>query len=310
MTISNAAVPVVDRHVYLLGRPPIGEFLGYVRTCGLEANGGDEKELMEEWRTANDRVRELETSEGGLADDPPMEPLPPELHEAAEAVVADRSFQQAFRLLPTELVMVELDRLVVYQKYINLTHVDELRRDFPSGTPTMQELFRICIPEHSKTPPVRITRTAANSYTFVSPSRDFRFIEPTLLDADQVVGYSRMGPVTAVVGSVLGFGWNSVNALQVENRLILNNGSHRAFALRDLGVTHVPCVVQKVTRPEELEIASGEELRRHSDRYLRSPRPALLKDYFDDRLRKVLDVARVHRMVKVTIGVEMSDIPA
>jgi hypothetical protein len=265
---------------------------------------------MDEWRAANDRVRELETTEAGIADNPAIEPLPPELEELAAAVLADSTFRQAFRLLPTQLRMVELDRLLVHQKHINLMYVDEIRKRLPEGRPTAEDVFRLCVPLDIHTVPVRMTRTAPNSYSFVSPSHDFRFIQPVLLDADQVSDYDRMGPVTAVFGGVVGFGWNSVNALHVENRLILNNGSHRAFALRELGLTHVPCVVQRITRSEEYEIASCEELRRHPDRLLKPARPALLKDYFDDRLRKIIDVARKHRMITVTIGVEATDVPA
>lgn len=309
MTISTAAPPVVDQHVFLIGRPPISEFLGYVRNLAVNARTRDEGQLMEEWRVANDRVRELETLEAGLADDPPIAPLHPDMRELAEAIIADPSFRQAFRFVPLELAMVELDRMVVFQKHINLMYVDEIRQRLPQE-PTPEELFRVCIPHEVHTTPVRIARTAPNSYTFVSPSRDFRYVEPVLLNADQVSGYDRMGPVTAVLGIVVGFGSNYLNAIQVENRLVLTNGSHRAYALRERGITHAPCVIQKITRPEELEIVGTDELHRNSDRYLRTPRPPLLKDYFDERLRKILQVARKHRMVTLNFGVEVTDIPA
>jgi hypothetical protein len=72
----------------------------------------------------------------------------------------------------------------------------------------------------------------------------------------------------------------------------------------------VPCIVQHVTRPEELEIVGPVELRHHPDRYVGTARPPMLKDYFDDRLRKILRVARKHRMVRLSFGVDVSDIPA
>jgi hypothetical protein len=309
MTISTAARPIVDQHVFLLGRPPIGDFLAYVRTCAVNARRSNDKQLMDEWRAANDRVRELETSEAGLADGPAIAPLPPELDDLRDAVLAEPAFHHAFRLVPTELAMVELDRMVVHQKHINLMYVKEVRERLPAA-PTLQDLFRFCIPLESHTVPVQITQTAPNSYTFVSPSQDFRFIEPVLLDPGQVSGYDRMGPVTALLGLVVGFGWNCVNAYHLENRLVLANGSHRAFALREMGMTHIPCVVQRITRRDELEITAGDELRRHPDRYLKSARPPMLKDYFDDRLRKVLDVVRKHRLLTLTFGVDGSDIPA
>lgn len=308
MSIQGAAEPVVDQHVFLLGRPPIGEFLAYYRHLAVEVRPRDEGRLMDEWRTANDRVRELETTEAGLADDPPILPLPPEMQESEAAILADARFRNAFRMTPVRIAMVELDRLVVYQKHINLAHVREMQRRFGELAP--EELFRICIPLETTGQPIRVAQTAPNSYTFVSPSRDFRYVEPVLFDADQVLGYEPMGTVTAVVGIVVGYGSSYLNAIHIENRLILGNGSHRAFALRERGVTHVPCVVQSISRREEMEIAAADEVRKYPSRYLGTPRPPMLKDYFDDSLRKIIDVARKHRMVKLTFGVEVSDIPA
>jgi len=48
-------------------------------------------------------------------------------------------------------------------------------------------------------------------------------------------------------------------------RLILNNGSHRAFTLRQMGVTHVPCIVQHVSSRDELEVVASSAVRRNSD---------------------------------------------
>jgi hypothetical protein len=68
----------------------------------------------------------------------------------------------------------------------------------------------------------------------------------------------------------------------------LINGHHRASALRECGVRQVPCVIQKVTRREELDVVAIGNLRRHPDAYLKAPRLPVLKDYFDPLLRKVV----------------------
>jgi len=92
--------------------------------------------------------------------------------------------------------------------------------------------------------------------------------------------------------------------------LILNNGSHRAYALRELGLKEVPCIVQTVTRRDELELVASGDFQQFPDRYLKAPRPPLLKDYFDPKLRKIVVVQRKNRLVRVQIGVEQSDVPA
>jgi hypothetical protein len=109
---------------------------------------------------------------------------------------------------------------------------------------------------------------------------------------------------------VVGYGSNFLNAWHIENRLVLSNGSHRAFALREHGITHLPCLVQKVTRREELELVGTDVVSAHPERYLTNPRPPMLKDYFDPKLRKILNVARKHRLITLSFGVDTSEIPA
>jgi hypothetical protein len=109
---------------------------------------------------------------------------------------------------------------------------------------------------------------------------------------------------------VVGFGSNFLNALHADGRLVLNNGSHRAFALRGLGVTQVPCIVQRVTRREELEVVANDELARHADVYLRHPRPPVLKDYFDSELRTVVAAPRRWMQISVKWVAEPLAVPA
>lgn len=309
-SIQGAAEPVVDQHVFLVGRPPISEFVLYYRNLAIDARSRDEGMLMDEWRSAHDRVRELESTEAGFADDPPIAPLAPEMEELGAAILADAQFRNAFRFVPVRLGMVELDRMVVFQKHVNLAFVRAIHERLGTSEPGPEELFRLCIPLTTQPAPIRVAPTGPNSFTFVSPSHEFRFVEPMLLSPDQILRYEPMGPVSGILGLVVGYGPNYLNAMHAGNRLILSNGSHRAFALRERGITHVPCVIQELSRPEELEISGAEDVRKNPNRYLAAPRPPVLKDYFDDRLRKLISVARKHRTIKLTFGYEVSDIPA
>ena len=51
------------------------------------------------------------------------------------------------------------------------------------------------------------------------------------------------------------------------------------------------------------------DVQQHPDLYLVAPRPPLLKDYFDQQLRKLVAVPKKQRQVKLTIGVEVTDVP-
>ena len=128
-------------------------------------------------------------------------------------------------------------------------------------------------------------------------------------DRGQFWSLGSTGRPVAVLGLAIGYGSNFLNVLHVENRLVLGNGSHRAYALRDLGVTQIPCLVQRVTRRDELDIVASGDLASSPDRYLKSARPPMLRDYFDPALRKIVPVYRKNRVVRIQFGVEQTDIP-
>ena len=301
--------PAIDEHVFLTGRPPMGEFLTFVTAQTVGGNVEQLSDLSNRWRIANDHIRELEKHEAGLADGASISQLPQELNELSANVLADPIFCRSFQIVPSEIAMVELDRLVVFQKHINLEYVARLQRSLGSQ-PSAEDIFRCCLPVDHPQPPVRAMQVAQNAFMFSSPSNDLRFSEATLLSRDQIAGYAPQGPVSGVVGLVVGFGSNFLNTIHAEDRLVLNNGSHRAFALRDLGVTHVPCIVQHVSRRDELEVIASGDLLSKADYFLKGARPPLLKDYFDSALRSLLNVPRKQRQVKVAFGVEIIDAPA
>src|SRR5216117_1827670 len=110
----------------------------------------------------------------------------------------------------------------------------------------------------------------------MSPSNDLRFLGTMKMESNHIKVYPPPGDLVGVVGIAVGFGSNFMNALYADKRLILNNGSHRAYALREMGFTHVPCIIQHVSSRAELELVAASEIRRNPDLYLEHPRPALL----------------------------------
>jgi hypothetical protein len=305
---SDSDAAPLDDYVFLAGRPPMRQYLDFVKTNGVNGQGADRRAIVETWQAARRQIRLLEEQERGYVDAATIEPLGDRLEPLRQELVRDPLFQNAFGLVPTDVGMVELDRLVVYQKRVNLTYVEELKRRL-GQSPGEEAIFRTCLPFDHPQPPVRWLRTHRNVYVFVSPSNDLRFLGPMSLEPAQVVGYPPPGAVARVVGLAVGFGSNFLNAIHVEGRLVLNNGSHRAVALHALGVTHVPCVIQHAGSREDLALVSSSELARTPDLYLRHPRPSLLKDYLDPRLGAVIRVPRRARQVRVKIEVEESDVP-
>jgi hypothetical protein len=215
----------------------------------------------------------------------------------------------SFNRVPTQVALVELDRLVVYQKHIDVTHGRRIQERL-GGIPDRDELFRTCLPFDHPRPPVNWCRQDANTFTFVSPSRDMRFLEAMELDQDNICDYAISGDMVGIVGLGVGFGSNFLNAIYAENRLILNNGSHRAYALRALGVTHVPCIVQHVPSREALRVVACRDIYDDMDRLLRDARPPMLKDYLNPEITKVFRARRQNRQVTIRFEVTETYIPA
>lgn len=304
----SARTAPLDPHVFLVGRPPMGEYIGFVRGSLMDGGGKlpADSALADDWRTANDHLRELERIEGGLADRPPMADPTGEALECARRLLSAPRFPQIHGATPTRIAMVELDRLVVYQKCLNLAHVDIIKEELGSQ-PSEGTVARVALGLDRYCPPVRLMRNQ-DVFTFVCDSKDLRFIEPMTLAPESFPAAARGVPAHCIAFAV-GFSQNCLGAIHFEDRLVLFNGSHRAYAFRDLGITHVPCLIQEISRREEIDLVAHRELSQRSDLYLKSPRPPLLKDYFDPRLRRIVPVVRSNRLIRVQLRVDQSDIP-
>lgn len=299
--------PILDDYVYLCGYPPMDDFLSFVKNSQSDGQPVDVRPLTEAWRAGNDYVRELEQRETGLASGNVVLPVPERLESLCQQVLENPAVQRTFDTVPIAVGMVELRRLVVFQRHLNLTYVHDLRNIL--GTqPSEEDTFRYCLldPPH---PTIKFSKVASNGYVFVSPSNDLRFLGPVLLDPAQVTGYPLPGRASGVVGLVAGFGANCLAVTEFEGRLILNNGTHRAAALWQAGITHAPSLIQQASRVEELEALFSTKLYQRVETYMKAPRPPLFKDYFDPRLTRAVKVPRRLTQIKLTFGWENIEVP-
>jgi hypothetical protein len=284
--------------LWLLGQPHLGDYLDFVKHKAIGGSDADPAALADEWRAANDVYYELEQSEAGIADRLERRPLDPRLAPLVERLKADPYYRATFDTLPAAVEMVELEKLIVSQ-----THVASLFSEARAGAlgpdPDGEALFRFCLPLERDNPPVRVQRLSSERWLFTSPSTDLRPHEPVLLRGEQVGDFSSFGPIAHVIGLIVGFGSNFLTAIRSDDRLVLHNGYHRAYSLRALGITHAPCIVETVTRKDELRIAAGGSVSEDPEFYFRAARPPLLKDFFDPRLAKRFAVRPMETTVEV-----------
>src|SRR5262249_25056630 len=115
----------------------------------------------------------------------------------------------------------------------------------------------------------------------------------------------------SLIGIYVGLGVNFLSGFRTKGgRVVLSNGSHRAFALRASGITHAPFLVADITRDEEFDLVTPPELKQRPDQYLKDARPPLLKDYFTPALYKVIRASRRHQLLQIQITLQESEIGA
>jgi len=291
--------------VWILGQPQLEDYLEFQKSKVIREGTCDLRACAAEWRAANDLYYDLEQSEAGLADRIDCRPLPPELMPLAREVEAHRWFQSSFDDLPYSFELIELDKLVISQLQVETGYSRRIA-ELLGPAPPPEALFRFCLPLEREFPPYRVRRLSSTRFQFTSYSSDFREHRPTLLDQDQLAALALPNPAVAMVGVPIGFGSNLLSGIRSGQRVLLQNGYHRAYALRSAGFTHAWCVVETVTRKDELRLTADEDVIADPEFYFAARRPPLLKDFFDPRLARHFRARRSEFVVEVEISIRTS----
>jgi hypothetical protein len=297
------------RQQYLFAFATQAEVLQHVRTQAVTEEAARLPAILAGWSGVQPRVADLTSREAGIQDAIQITPVP-EQHEAKlESFASDNLFRKTFSQHPVAFGVVEIDKMVAPQRAVNLDYVSRLRTKYPT-TPTMDELLDICASPKREMDPIQHLEIAPNTHVFSSPNSDIRFLGAFLKElTNEDLNHAVSGglPAAAVI-SFVGYGGAPVNVFLSGNRIVLNNGFHRVYALRGVGVTHVPVVIQHVRDPRlELPPLIAGLPREY---LLGSARPVLMKDFFEEGFTITLKVRERLKMVTVAIGGNQHDIPA
>jgi hypothetical protein len=295
--------------MYLYAFATQAEVRQHVRTQAIEDETLRLTEILQSWYALQPKVRELTKAESGIADTIGLAPVPSEHQPTIQSFSSDPLFRKTFSHLPISFAVVEVDKLVAPQRTVNLDYVDRLLQRYPES-PTMEDLLRTCLSPRREMDPIQHLEVAPNTHVFSSPNSDIRFLGAfvktlTLEDLD----YAVMGglPAAAVVAFV-GYGGAPVNVLRAGQRVVLNNGFHRVYALRSLGVDHIPVVLQEV-RNVQLEFPP--QVAGLPREYLLSaPRPVLMKDFFQPDFTVTLKAKERIKTVTVSIAPNQYEVPS
>ena len=297
-----------QKKLYLYGVGAQAEVMNYYRTQGVQDAEKQIEQALSDWRGSSQYFQEKIKTEQGEPEKIKTGEIPEEFKDKTSSIANDPLFRRTFSILPTEFKIVEIDKLVAGQRDVNLDYVEYLKTTLPAK-PTFADLLDFCLLPSRAEENISHLQNAGNAITFSTPNPDFRFLggyRRELRKDDALECLNGGVPANGILLFV-GFGGNTVNVLSVGKRVILNNGFHRVYALRDMGVQEIPVAVQKVTNPD-LEL--GSTLQGLPIKYLINyPRPSLLKDFFDKKLTREVIVKNRLKTVRVAWGVEESFVP-
>ena len=253
-------------------------------------------------------LQALFASENLLCDSIAVEALPAEHATRVGKMFDTDLFRKTFQP-PTALGLIEIDKLVVTQRTVNLEYVEKLVAEMPAA-PSVEDLITLCLSPDRPLAPVQHLELEPNAHVFSSLSGDFRFLGAFLKElAPDDLKYAQNGGVpAAAIISFVGYGAYPVSVYSFGNRAILGNGLHRVYALRSMGVKKIPAVIQRVSNPQLDFPATLFNIPR--EYLLGDGRPVLMKDFFEGDFTTIVKVRKRLRVVSLQVAAGQHDVPS
>lgn len=293
----------VAEELCLLAPGQLSSQLRYFAEMAAPGAAVDPADLAQHWRDAREIYRQLAITEAGAADNPQIKPWPKSLAAYQEQVQALPAIRNTFNTVPVAFGLVELDRLVVSQFSMTQATVQGLQASF-KRPPTPRQLAALCLPLTASPATFRLAYRDNREFVFVSSAHDMRFLDAVPLAAADMARLAVEGHPQAAVALAVGFSANVVNVVRFGNRLVLNNGHHRAHALQAMGITHMPCLIQVCGSQAELREAASADICDNTELCFESSRPPLLRDFKHPGLTRRLRTLPQQRELRVSIKVE------
>lgn len=292
---------------YLFAFSTLQDISTFIRTQVIAEDKDFLVILQPAWEALQPKIAKLIEAEKGLSETIARENIPKEVHGKVQEIISNELFKKTFPG-PFSIEMVEIDKLIAPQKTVNLDFVKTLK-DEVGVLPSAEKLIDFCLGFDRKKAPVSHLEVGPNQHAFSSVNTDLRFLggflKPLAEEDANLAGLGGM-PVAAVIGFV-GYGFDAVNVLAAGKRYVLNNGFHRVYTLRSLGLKMIPVVVQHKTNialefPQSVFGIPREYLLNH-------PRPILMKDFFVKEFNTPLRVKDRLKTITTQIQSGQIDVP-
>lgn len=297
-----------QRALYLYGAGAQPEVVNFLRTQCVFENDSELEAILRDWREAANAFAQEPLNALTSPDSIRVEDVPADYSNQLEEVSRDPLFSKSFSLLPTSFKLVEIDRIVAGQRYVNMDYVDTLSKTIPK-TPNIRFLIDFCLKRRSHASPPAELQTSPNVYGYKSETTDFRFLGgyPKKIDEADIAASTGGGEPVAALVLLVGYGSPQVNVFQVGTRIVLNNGFHRLVALRSRGVESAPMVVQHITN---VDLELPPMIAGLPSQYLvRAPKPSMLMDFLNPKFVREVRMKSRDRSVQIQWNINQVDIP-
>jgi len=249
----------------------------------------------EKWQEASEIYHQIEEQEKGIADNCQTSEIESQL---IHAIQSHPMIKDAFSNEIVDFKMVDIENVIATQTEVVLDYVDQLNRVLVMP-PSDETLLKFCLIPEKKVPKPKMKRKDARTYYFSSPSRDFRFLGGFLrreLSREELLDTKVGGFATNAITLFVGYGSFCMSAFEVNGRIILENGFHRAYFLEKHGVKKIPMLLIKRSESE-----FPDQLREFKKDYLlHDPRPILMKDFLNNDLIKEFSQKETRTILKLT----------
>ena len=253
-------------------------------------------EILKSWQLAKESLKQIEEQDSGAADNCEISDLTSPL---IEQIKKNPSIRNTFSKYNIDFKMVELDNMIAVQRQVLLNHAEKIAQNIPEN-PTEDDLIRFCLIPGKEVPISKPERNNAKSWTFSSPNKDFRFLGGFLKKRVTTDDYelTNVGGVpTHALVLFVGYGIDCMNAFSINNRIILTNGFHRAYALRKKGIKKIPLLLKIITNTDSFK----DRVKGLKKEYLLNhQRPVLIKDFFNDDLVRIFKRKPTNTVVNIS----------
>jgi len=309
----------MQRKLCLLGFMPQQEVGGLV----LGELGGrlDLDRMKSLWLPKVQKANELKLTDLQILDDERMDrvikPIDPGLASKCDAIESELQKLPFWRTTQHTLALVRLDDLIVLQNSVNLDRAASLAQRISSNA-TMEQLLDYSIDLTRRPAPIHHRWIGQNTLLFTSPNHDVRPGNVEVRSVPRNAKGSGDGAVHDVPALVVPLLEGEAPSYCIRTRaaiptndgsqkrvwfLTLQNGIHRAYALRSLGFEYMPVLLIDPSSADETGLLMSNW---SPERMQQVPtlRPPLLKDFFNSDLTETFELRRSMLCVRISVTVE------